>query len=113
MNDDNIFKKAAYTSIGLMLLGVQKAENLVKDFGSKANVPESEVKLYIDKLSAEADAARENFNYAMREEVKKYLKKLNIPSREEYEKLQMQIDILQKELDQLKRKPNAQTNTPT
>ncbi|MGK7388740.1 MAG: phasin family protein [Candidatus Cyclobacteriaceae bacterium M2_1C_046] len=111
MSDDNIFKRAAYTSLGLMLLGAKKADNLVKELGSKANLPESEVKLYLDKLTAEADSARENFNYAMREEVKKYLNKLNIPSREEHERLQRQVEVLQMELDQLK-KPKTKTNAP-
>lgn len=102
MNDDNIFKKAAYTSIGLMLLGAQKAESLFKGIGEKANLPESEVKSYLDKWATEADAARENFKYAMREEVKLYLKRMDIPSREEYDKLQQQILILQQEIDALK-----------
>jgi polyhydroxyalkanoate synthesis regulator phasin len=108
MNDDNIFKKAAYTSIGLMLLGAQKAERLIKGIGEKANLPESEVKHYIDKWATEADAARENFKYAMREEVKTYLKRMDIPTREEYDKLQQQILILQQEIDALKlKKPDG------
>lgn len=112
MSDENIFKRAAYTSLGLMLLGAKKAENLVKDLSSKANVPESEVKLYLDKLTTEADAARENFAYAMREEVRKYLEKLNIPSRQDYELLQKQVNILQKELDQLKKPATTRTPKP-
>lgn len=108
MKDDNIFKKAAYTSLGLMLLGAQKAESLIKGMGEKANLPESEIKQYIDKWATEADAARENFTYAMREEVKLYLKRMDIPTREEYEKLQQQILILQQEIDALKLKnPDA------
>ena len=102
MNDDNLFKKAAYTSLGLMLLGAQKAESLFKGLGDKANLPDSEVKTYIDKWTAEADQARENFKYAMKEEVRTYLKKLDIPTRDEYEKLQQQILILQQEIDMLK-----------
>lgn len=112
MSEDNIFKRAAYTSIGLMLLGAKKAENLVKEFSTKTNLPESEVKMYMDKLTAEADAARENFGYAIREEVKKYLKKMNVPSREEYVNLQRQVDILQKELDQLKKPKTTRSNAP-
>lgn len=111
MSDENIFKKAAYTSLGLMLLGAKKADNLVKELGSKTDLPESEVRLYMDKLTAEADAARENFGYAIREEVRKYLKKLDIPSREEYVRLQKQMEILQMELDQLK-EPKTKTNAP-
>ena len=104
MSDDNIFKKAAYTSIGLMLLGAKKAESLIRSIGEKANLPESEVKHYLDKWATEADAARENFKYAMREEVKQYLKRMDIPTREEYDKLQQQILIMQQEIDALKAK---------
>lgn len=112
MKDDNIFTKAAYTSIGLILLGAQKAEGLIKSIGDKANIPDSEVKLYMDKLTAEADNARTNFQKAMQEEVRAYLKKLDVPTREDYEKLQQQILVLQQEIALLKKPKPKQPNGP-
>ena len=88
---DNLFKKSLLTGLGLALVSKQKIEQMIKDVAKDNNISQKEsekmARQMLDKISAKRQDAEKNFESM----VEKILKKLQIPSRREFDDLKRQV----------------------
>ena len=92
---ESLIKKLTYASLGFISLGRKKAQELAEEISEKTNLSEEEGKKLVDDLSIESDKLKEELDHRVKEQVEKTLHKLNIPTREEIDKLEGRIRQLE------------------
>ena len=98
-----ILKKTLLTGIGLAALTKEKVEELAKKLADEAKLSEEEGKKLINDLVKQSDKARKNLEDQVEKAVKETLDKLNIPSRDEMNKLKLRLDKLEREKEEQER----------
>lgn len=94
-----IFEKAVLTAIGAAALTQKKAEELVSELKEKYKVTEEEGKCYVDRLQDLAKESREKIKEMAEIEVRKAADRLGLVSREELERLEKRIQVLECKTD--------------
>lgn len=89
-----LIKKALYTGVGMAVLTKEKAEELVKELTQQAKLSEQEGKELFDSLLKQSEQARTEFQTKVDEAVLSVVKRLNLASKDEVEKLRTQVDEL-------------------
>jgi polyhydroxyalkanoate synthesis regulator phasin len=94
----DLFKKTVLAGIGLAVITKEKLENLARELAEQENLSEEEGKKLMEELIKKSDVARKDLESRIEELVLDVLKKLNIPSRQDYLKLEQEIAKLKKKL---------------
>lgn len=90
-----LLKKSVYATIGIALMTRDKAEEIGKKVAEEAKLSESEGKQFVDELLKRADETRKSFEQLVEKQVTAVLKKINIPSRSEMEKIELRVRKLE------------------
>ncbi len=98
-----LLKKTFFTGMGLVAVSKDKLEEFVKNLEKDAKITEEEGRKFVDEILKESDKARKDLEASIKEQVRKTLEGMNIPTREEFKALSDRIDQLKgKNLDQEK-----------
>ncbi len=95
----DLLKKTLLTGVGVATLTKEKIEELAKDFVEKGKISEQEGKVFVDDLIARSEESREAFQNQVEEKVQSVLTKMNLAKQSEVNALKVEIEILQKALN--------------
>jgi polyhydroxyalkanoate synthesis regulator phasin len=96
----DLIKKALYTGVGMAVLTKEKAEELVKELSQQAKLSEQEGKELFDSLLKQSEQARSDFQTKVDDAVLSVVKRLNLASKDEVDKLRTQVDELSAKVGQ-------------
>ncbi|MFO7807697.1 MAG: phasin family protein [Candidatus Moraniibacteriota bacterium] len=92
----NNFKKTFLTGLGLISLSKKKLEESVKETANKHGISQREAEKLARDLWRNVENKREDLEEDYEKVYAKTLKKMNIPTREEFEELKQKVDDLEK-----------------
>ncbi len=98
----DLLKKTLLTGIGIASLTKEKIKELGKKIAKESKLTEEEGKKLVKDLLKKSEEARKNMEKQVDELVKNALKKLNLPTQEDLQKLENQIrklEILLKKIE--------------
>lgn len=91
-----LIRKTLATGLGLAFMTKEKIEELAKDFIEKGKLSEREAKDFIDDLSKKSKEARKKVEEELEKMVRKTVEKMNLVTRDDFLKLQNQLEELKK-----------------
>ncbi|CAD7772749.1 MAG: hypothetical protein KIIPBIDF_01178 [Candidatus Methanoperedenaceae archaeon GB50] len=97
-------KKGFYTSLGLGLITKEKAEELAKEMIRKGQLSEKEGHSFVEELLKKSEEAQQELENKVEALVAQAFKKLDIPTREEFQTISQQLSNLEKGLKELQEK---------
>lgn len=100
----DLIKKAALTGIGIASFTSEKIEELAKELIVKGKMSEQEGQKFVQEMVSRAEESREAFRQQTESVVKKVLEQVQLPKREDIDKLRDEISKLRSEIEELKKK---------
>ena len=97
---EDMFKKIISTSLGAALLAKNKMSELINELVSKGAMSEEEGKKFIDDLKAETEKSSKDIEEELNKIVANTLKRLNVPTRQDIERLEKRIKILEQNMEE-------------
>ena len=98
----DLIKKAMFTGLGLAFMTKEKIEEFSKEIVEKGKLSEAEGKEFIDELQKKSEEAKEKFEAQIESVVKDTLKKMNIATRDDFLRLEKQLEALAKSIKVVK-----------
>ncbi|AZR74241.1 hypothetical protein BBF96_13035 [Anoxybacter fermentans] len=102
----DLLKKTVLIGIGIASMTKDKIEELAKKIAEESKLSEEEGKKLVEDLLRQSDEARKHLESQVEKLVKNVLEKLDIPSREDLQKLENRI----KKLENLNQGQGEQNN---
>ncbi len=93
---ESIFRRLLNAGIGVASKTTRFAEDVINDLIDKGKISEEEGKKIIEDLEHEGEEQRKIFEDEMNSYIEKALQKMNVPSREEFRRLEERISVLEK-----------------
>jgi polyhydroxyalkanoate synthesis regulator phasin len=90
-----LFEKAALSALGAAAMTQKKGEELLQELKSQYKMSEEEGKAFLDRLQEMGRAGRERTAEMAENEVKRALDRFGMVSREEFEKLERRVRMLE------------------
>jgi len=90
-----LLKKTMLTGIGIASMTKDKIEELGKKISAESKLTEEEGKKMVNDLLKQSEKAREDLENQVQKLVKKSLEKLDIPIREDFNRLEKRIKKLE------------------
>lgn len=87
-----IFKKIAFTGMGLVFLTKEKAEEMARELVEKGKFTEQEGREFIDDLKKASEQARADFEEKINDLVHKTVARMNLATRDDLERLEKRIE---------------------
>jgi len=92
----NLVKKVMLTGVGLAVMTKEKAEELGRELVKKGEITEKEGKEFVEELLSKSEDARKDFEKKVEESVKKVLARMDVVTREDFDKLVERVAALEK-----------------
>lgn len=90
-----LLEKAVLTAIGAAALTQKKGEEMVQELRCRYKLSEEEGKAFMDRLQEMAKAGRERTQEMAEAEVKKAMDRMGMVSRDDFEKLERRVRVLE------------------
>ncbi|HJV65101.1 MAG TPA: phasin superfamily protein [Geomonas sp.] len=90
-----ILEKAAMTALGAAAITQKKGEELVKEMKARYKMSEEEGRVFLERIQELAQAGRERTTEAAEIEVRAALERLGMVTREEFDKLERRVRVLE------------------
>jgi len=94
----DLIHKLVYAGIGFAALTEQKAQEIVAELEKRGDVSSAEGKKLVQELMDKAHRHREQFEKAVRDEVKKLLDKMPCASRQDLDEIRTRLERLEQRL---------------
>ena len=91
----NLVKKVMLTGVGLAVMTKEKAEELGRELVKKGEITEKEGKEFVEELLKKSEDARKDFEEKVEESVKKVQARMDVVTREDFDKLVERIAALE------------------
>ena len=95
-----LLEKAVLTALGAAALTQKKAEEMVQEMKTRYKMSEDEGRVFLERLQELARTGRERTTELAEAEVKKALDRMGLVSREEFERLERRVRVLEVRLVQ-------------
>ena len=92
---EDLFKKILLAGIGTLSLTYEKANALVKELIEKGQITVEQGK----QINEELKRVMDNKESSVEDRIKEYVNSLNIPTKEDIEKLKRRIEVLEKKVN--------------
>ena len=99
----NTIKQIFLAGAGLVSASKDKAEKIANELIKRGELAMKDKEKFINDLTKKAEQARKSFDKSLEAAVKAILKKLEVPSKKDFNALKRQIEKLQKELDKVEK----------
>jgi polyhydroxyalkanoate synthesis regulator phasin len=93
---ESIFRRLLNAGIGVASKTTRFAEDLINDLVQKGKLSEDEGRKFMEDFEREGEEQRQVFEKEMNAYIEKALQKMDIPSREDYRRLEERVSILEK-----------------
>jgi len=93
---NNLIQKTILAGLGALSLTKEKAEKITKDLIKQGELAKNEEAKFIKDLMEKAKKSQTEMENKINEATNKVLKKINIPTRKEFESLKAKVDKLLK-----------------
>lgn len=93
-----LLKKIALTGVGLAAMSGEKIEEWSKKIAEELKLSEAEGRKFLDDIRKQSAEAKENLEKQINEQVKRYMERIGVATRDEKEKLEKRIEELEKML---------------
>lgn len=103
-------ERAAYTGLGLAALTKEKLDEAVDTLKKERGLTENEGRRLAEQLKDNAETARRNLDEVVRAAVDKALSRMNLATRNELERLEERIKVLESEGGVSVDDPRAESN---
>jgi polyhydroxyalkanoate synthesis regulator phasin len=90
-----LFEKTVLTGLGVLSLSQKKAEELLKEVQERYKVSEEDGKAFLEKMQSIAKESRVRIGEIAETEVKKVIERLGLVPREEFDRLQKRVEVLE------------------
>ena len=90
-----LLEKLALTALGAAALTQKKGEEIVQEMRSRYKMSEEEGRAFLDRIQEIAKTGRERTAEMAESEVKRALDRMGMVSREEFEKLERRVRVLE------------------
>ena len=94
----DLIKKIMFSGVGMALMTKEKVEELGKDIIEKGKLSEKEGREFLDELMTKSEDAKKEMEAKTDKLVKDSLKKMNLASRDDLQKLEKRLKKLSKAL---------------
>ncbi len=95
---ESLFEKAFLAGLGLLDLTREKAEKIVEELVKKGEVAKEKQPEFVKRLMERTEKGRKEIEKIVEDATTKVMKKIDIPSRSDIEKLTKKIEELKKRL---------------
>ncbi len=96
-------KKSFLTGVGLALRSKKEIEELAKDFVKKSDMDQEQAKKFFKDIHAKYDDTKSKLDSKIEEQIKKAIKKLDIPSHSDIKALADRVDKLAQAIEKSKK----------
>ena len=100
----SILEKGFYTTLGAGLLVFEAAQNMVKDLVDRGKIAPEEGRKYLDELSKRVEEERDDLRRRFVDGVQSQAKSLDLPTREDFERMNLALEELEKRVAMLEAK---------
>ncbi len=100
----NTIKQIFLAGAGLVSTGKDKAEKIANELIKRGELALKDKDKYVNDLVSKAEKAKKSLDKGIEATVKAVLKKLEVPSKKDFNALKRQIAKLEKELSKTKKK---------
>ncbi|MFW6290330.1 MAG: phasin family protein [Mariniphaga sp.] len=93
---ESIFRKLLNAGIGVASKTTRFAEDLIKELVEQGKISQDEGKKFMNDLEREGSEQRQVFEKEMNAYIEKVLREMDVPTREDYKRLDERVSILEK-----------------
>ncbi len=94
----DLFKKTMVSGLGLTLMAKDEAENMARDWVQQSKMTEEEGKKFIEEILVKYGETQDKLEERVGKSVKDFLKKVDVVTGEEFNRLKNEIRQLKKSL---------------
>ena len=94
----DLFKKTMVSGVGLALMAKDEAENMARDWVRQSKMTEDEGKKFVEEILVKYGETQDKLEERVGKSVKEFLKKVDVVTGEEFNKLKKGIRELKKSL---------------
>jgi polyhydroxyalkanoate synthesis regulator phasin len=94
----DLFKKTMVSGVGLALMAKDEAENMAQDWVSQSKMTEEEGKKFIEEILVKYGETQDKLEERVGKSVKEFLKKVDVVTGEEFNRMKKEIRELKKSL---------------
>jgi polyhydroxyalkanoate synthesis regulator phasin len=94
---EETLKNLFYQGMGVIAITKDKVEKTVEGLIAAGKLTREEGKKFYEDLSADTLRAGHDFKEKSREQIREWIEKSGVPSREEFESLKARVEALEKE----------------
>ena len=94
----DLFKKTMVSGVGLALMAKDEAENMARDWVRQSKMTEDEGKKFVEEILVKYGETQDKLEERVGKSVKEFLKKVDVVTGEEFNKLKKEIRELKKSL---------------
>jgi poly(hydroxyalkanoate) granule-associated protein len=96
-------KKSFLTGVGLALRSKKEIEELAKEFAKKADMDKEQAKKFFEDIHAKYDDTKTKLDAKIEEQIKKAIKKLDIPTQSDIKNLTERVEKLAQAIEDKKK----------
>lgn len=93
---EDTIKKIISTSLGMAILAKNKTKELIDELIEKGKMSEEEGNKFIKDLKSETEKSRKEAEEEIRKMINNALKKMDVPTKEDYNRLEKRVKVLEK-----------------
>ncbi|MDM8553682.1 phasin family protein [Desulfococcaceae bacterium HSG7] len=94
----DLFKKTMVSGVGLALMAKDEAENMAQEWVSQSKMTEEEGKKFVEEILTKYGETQDKLEERVGKSVKEFLKKVDIVTGEEFNRMKKEIRELKKSL---------------
>ncbi|MDM8539521.1 hypothetical protein QUF90_00395 [Desulfococcaceae bacterium HSG9] len=94
----DLFKKTMVGGVGLALMAKDEAENMAQDWVSQSKMTEEEGKKFVEEILTKYGETQDKLEERVGKSVKEFLKKVDVVTGEEFNKMKKEIRDIKKSL---------------
>ncbi len=95
----DLFKKGLSIGAGLAAVGKEQADKILNELRAKGELSQQESDSLLAEIEAKGERSQEEWNQKTQAKLKKKLEELDVPTREDYERLENRVHQLERQLN--------------
>lgn len=91
----DLLKKGVLTGVGIGMMTKEKISEFAKKLAEEAKLSEEEGSKFVEDILIESEKRKKYLEDSINKQVQNVLERLNVPTRDELDKIKKRIDVLQ------------------
>lgn len=94
---EDTLKKILNASLGMAIIARNKVNEIINELVDKGKMSQAEGEKFINDLKSETEKSRKTAEDEIRKVIAKVLEKMDIPTKEEFDRLEKRVKALEKD----------------